>query len=84
MQLSTACGLFAAFCTTVSYFPQIQKCRETGSARDLSLGMFLILTFGIAMWVIYGVLQHDAVLILANAVSLGCLLVILYFRITKG
>lgn len=29
--------------------------RETGSARDLSLGMFLILTIGIVMWVGYDV-----------------------------
>ncbi len=84
MQASTVLGLLAASCTTVAYFPQIQKCRETGSARDLSLGTFSILTIGIALWIVYGLLQHDAILVLANSVSLACLLVILYFRIANG
>ena len=40
MTLTTFVGLIAAFCTTVSYFPQLKKCWETGSAGDLSLKMF--------------------------------------------
>jgi MtN3 and saliva related transmembrane protein len=33
--------------------------------------MTLLLTFGIALWVVYGVLRRDLVVIVANAVSLG-------------
>ena len=51
MNLTTLVGLAAAFCTTASYFPQLKKCWETGSAGDLSLKMFLILTTGIALWI---------------------------------
>jgi MtN3 and saliva related transmembrane protein len=43
--------------------------------------MFLILTTGIALWVLYGALQADAVIILANSVSLGFLCTILFFKI---
>jgi MtN3 and saliva related transmembrane protein len=81
--LTTFIGLAAAFCTTVSYVPQIKKCWVTGSAGDLSLRMFLILTTGIALWVVYGVLQSDAVVMLANGVSLCFLSVILYFKLRE-
>jgi MtN3 and saliva related transmembrane protein len=73
----------AALCTTASYIPQLKKCWETGSAGDLSLKMFSILAAGIALWVVYGVLQGDAVIILANSVSLVLLAGILYFRLRE-
>ena len=37
MDFTTLIGLVAAFCTTVSYYPQLKKCWTTGSAEDLSL-----------------------------------------------
>ncbi len=80
---ATFVGLAAAFCTTVSYIPQIKKCWETGSAGDLSLRMFLILSTGIGLWVVYGVLQRDAVIVLANGVSLCFLCGILYFKLRE-
>lgn len=32
MDFTTLVGLVAAFCTTVSYYPQLKKCWTTGSA----------------------------------------------------
>jgi MtN3 and saliva related transmembrane protein len=81
MNWTTAVGVLAAICTTASYFPQLKKCWETKSAGDLSLIMFLILAGGIALWVVYGVLRSDPVIIIANAISLSCLCGILYFRL---
>jgi MtN3 and saliva related transmembrane protein len=81
MDVTTLVGSIAAFCTTVSYFPQLKKCWETGSADDLSLKMFLTLATGIALWVAYGYMKSDVVIILANAVSLTLLLGILYFKL---
>jgi MtN3 and saliva related transmembrane protein len=81
--MNTWVGLFAALCTTASYVPQLKKCWETGSAGDLSLKMFLVLTLGIAAWVIYGVLQKDPVVIIANSVSFIFLLGILYFKLRE-
>jgi MtN3 and saliva related transmembrane protein len=81
--MNTAVGLFAAVCTTLSYFPQLKKCWETGSAGDLSLKMFLTLALGVATWIVYGFLQRDFVIILANAVSFCLLLGILYFKLRE-
>jgi MtN3 and saliva related transmembrane protein len=80
---STGIGLLAALCTTVSYIPQLMKCWETGKTGDLSLKMFSILAVGIALWVVYGLLQNDAVIILANSISLCLLAVILYFKLRE-
>lgn len=79
--METAIGLAAAFCTTVSYAPQVMKCWRTGKADDLSLRMFLLLAAGLALWVVYGVLRGDWVIVGANTISLAMLAVILYFRI---
>ena len=84
MSLVTVIGLVAAFCTTVSYIPQIRKIWATGETHDISLKMFLILSTGIALWVLYGVLQGDAVIILANSVSLAFLCAILFFKIRNA
>ena len=81
MTLATLIGLAAAFCTTISYIPQLKKIRDTGETEDISLKMFLILAAGIALWVVYGVLQGDAVIILANSVSLMFLAAILFFKL---
>jgi MtN3 and saliva related transmembrane protein len=81
MDFTTVIGLLAAICTTVSYFPQLKKCWETGRAADLSLKMFIALATGVALWVLYGVLKEDFVIISANAVSLVLLAGILYFRL---
>jgi MtN3 and saliva related transmembrane protein len=79
--LHTIIGLCAAVCTTVSYIPQLKKCWDTGESDDLSLRMLLVLTTGIALWIIYGVLIADFVIIIANSVSLLFLLGLLYFKI---
>lgn len=79
----TLIGLVAAFCTTISYIPQLKKVWQTGSTEDISLKMFLILAIGIALWIVYGILQSDAVIVLANSVSLLLLSGILFFKVRE-
>jgi MtN3 and saliva related transmembrane protein len=81
ISLATVIGFVAAIFTTISYLPQLYKCWKTGSADDLSLKMFTVLAVGIALWVVYGVLQKDVVIIVANSVSLLLLANILYFKL---
>jgi MtN3 and saliva related transmembrane protein len=83
MDLLTAVGGVAALCTTVSYFPQLKKCWQTGHTGDLSLQMFLVLAAGVGLWVVYGFLKSDLVIIAANSVSLVLLLAILYFKVRE-
>jgi MtN3 and saliva related transmembrane protein len=81
--LTTFVGLAAACCTTASYFPQLKKCWDTGKTHDLSFKMLSILWSGIALWVVYGILQGDWVIMLANAVSLALLSGILFFKLRE-
>lgn len=81
--LSTFIGVVAAACTTLSYIPQLHKCWTTGSAGDLSLYMFLVLAAGLSLWVVYGVLEQDWVIIVANGVSVTLLSVIIGFKLRE-
>jgi MtN3 and saliva related transmembrane protein len=83
LTIETLVGFVAAFCTTVSYIPQVKKCWQTGSTGDLSLKMLLILATGIALWVLYGVLKGDMVIIIANSVSLLLLFNLLFFKLRE-
>jgi MtN3 and saliva related transmembrane protein len=84
LSIETLIGLAAAFCTTVSYVPQVRKCWRTGSAGDLSLKMLGILATGIALWIVYGVLKGDLVIIAANGVSLTLLAFLLFFKVREN
>ena len=84
MELDTILGSVAAFCTTASHVPQLKKCWETKSAADLSRRMLVTLAAGVALWIVYGVLKGDLVIIAANGVSLVRVLGILYFKLREG
>jgi MtN3 and saliva related transmembrane protein len=79
--LETLVGTAAAICTTASYIPQLRKCWETGETGDLSLKMLLLLASGLGLWLVYGFLRADAVIVIANAISLALLGGILFFKI---
>lgn len=82
--LETFIGVAAAFCTTASYIPQLRKCWTTGETGDLSLRMLLLLACGLGLWMVYGLMRVDAVIILANGVSLVLLGCILYFKLREN
>ncbi|MDO9442850.1 MAG: SemiSWEET transporter [Beijerinckiaceae bacterium] len=81
--LETLVGTLAAICTTVSYIPQVKKCWETKQTGDLSLKMLAILAAGIFLWVVYGFIKSDWVIVLANGVSLALLSNLLGFKILE-
>lgn len=43
--------------------------------------MLLLLMTGVALWVVYGLFKSDAVIVLANGVTLALLAIILYFKL---
>lgn len=72
MDKTTIIGSIAAFLTTIAFIPQAIKVHETKHTKDLSIWMLGILTTGIILWTIYGVLMADRILIMAN--SLSCII----------
>ena len=84
MSLSMFVGLIAGWCTTLAFVPQVVKTWRTRSTSDISLGMFLVLVFGIILWLLYGLLMSDVPLIAANAVTLFLTAAILVFKLRYG
>jgi MtN3 and saliva related transmembrane protein len=70
MSIIQIIGLLAGGCTTVAFVPQVIKTWRSRSARDLSLGMFLIFTAGVVLWLLYGFLIRDIPVIAANLITL--------------
>jgi MtN3 and saliva related transmembrane protein len=62
-------GYCAATLTTISFLPQLIRVLKLRSAREISLGMFLIFTLGTALWLIYGLSVHSLPVTIANAVT---------------
>ena len=65
-----AIGSTAAFCTTLSFLPQLIRVWRRKSAEDISLSRFLRFNFGLACWLLYGIGIHSFPVIAANAVTL--------------
>jgi MtN3 and saliva related transmembrane protein len=69
-QVIDVIGYCAATMTTISFLPQLIRVVKLRTARDISLGMFLIFTIGTAFWLTYGVLSHSTPVWIANGVTL--------------
>ena len=62
-------GVCAAVLTSLSYIPQVRKAWPRGSTKDLSLHMLIVLTTGLLLWIGYGVMKSDRVIVAANSVG---------------
>ena len=76
-------GAAAAFCTTVSYVPQLRKVWTTRETADLSLRMLLLLATGLALWIVYGFIRSDVMIMVANSISVALLSFIIYFKLRE-
>ena len=77
-------GYIAAILTTVAYIPQTVKVLRDKNTKSLSLGMYLMITSGIIMWLIYGIMIVSPSLIFANAITLIMAGIILFMKIRHG
>ena len=83
MNLSELFGYFAATATTISFVPQAIKVARTRDTRSLSLWMYVLFSFGVALWLVYGILMQALPIILANAITLFFALIILYYKLCE-
>jgi len=76
-----AIGYMAATMTTVSFVPQLLRVIKLRSARDISLGMFLIFSAGTFFWLVYGFLQGSMPVTIANVITFGLSMTILILKL---
>jgi len=74
-------GLIAGFCTTMAFLPQVYRTWKLKSAKDLSLGMFLVFVTGVSLWLIYGIMVDDLPIIVSNGFTLLFSGTLLYFKL---
>ena len=79
--IETTFGYLAAFCTTASFLPQVIKVFKTKHTKDISLGMFLLMTAGVSFWLIYGLLISSPPIIMANTVTVVLSFYILFMKV---
>jgi MtN3 and saliva related transmembrane protein len=74
--VTTLVGSVAAILTTVCWLPQVVKTTRSREAGDFHWLYLAMLGIGIAAWFLYGILQHDAPIYLANGIML-CLVAVI-------
>lgn len=80
----TTIGLMAGTLTSLAAIPQVVKTLKSRHVRDISVWQPLLLSIGVALWMIYGILISDLPLILANIIPLACNLLLTGMKIYYG
>lgn len=82
MDKITLVGIAASIFTATASIPQLIKIARSKKADDISALMIMVLIAGLGLWVYYGFLKEDWILLIANTipclVNMGILL--LWFR----
>jgi MtN3 and saliva related transmembrane protein len=77
-------GYVAATMTTLAFVPQAVKTIRTRDTSSISLGMYVVFTAGIAMWLVYGIALDSMPMILSNIVTFILSATILGLKIKHG
>jgi MtN3 and saliva related transmembrane protein len=77
-------GYTAAAMTTLAFVPQAWKTIRTKDTRSISLGMYVVFTAGIAMWLVYGIALDSLPMILSNIVTFILSATILGLKLKHG
>jgi MtN3 and saliva related transmembrane protein len=74
-------GYSAGAITSLTFLPQVIKTWKVKSAKDISLLMFVIAAVNEVMWIIYGAMLDNWVIILTNVIVLSMALTMIYFKL---
>lgn len=77
-------GSVAAVLTTSAFVPQAWLTWKTRRAESVSLGMYVIFTLGVALWLVYGLLIEAWPVIVANSITLALAIFILMMKLRFG
>jgi MtN3 and saliva related transmembrane protein len=73
-------GYAAGAITCLTFLTQVIKTWNSKSARDVSLNMFLIAAVNEVMWIVYGALLDNWVIILTNVIVLSMSLTMIWLK----
>ncbi|MEP6675550.1 MAG: SemiSWEET transporter [Ferruginibacter sp.] len=81
METGLVIGVAASVCTGLSLLPQLIKIYKEKKAGDISYWMLIILFAGLTLWISYGFVKADWIIIIANSISLVINLNIFYLNL---
>lgn len=76
-------GTLAASCTTISFVPQAIKTIKTKDTAAISASMYSLFAFGSVIWAVYGVMDHNVPVIVANTITAALALTILFYKVRE-
>lgn len=77
-------GIAASVLTGASLLPQLIKTIREKKSQDISFTMLLVLFGGVGLWIWYGFLIRDWIIIISNGVSVLLNLSIFAFSVYYG
>ena len=81
MSTAEILGYAAGAMTAFTFLPQVIKTWQSKSAKDISMNMFLIAFTNEIMWLVYGVMLDNWVIISTNAVMLIMSAIMIWLKI---
>ena len=77
-------GFIAGTITSVSKLPQVVKVIKTHDTKSISLWTYILLTTGMSIWLLYGLLINDYPIIISNLVTISFTVTIVGYKIKYG
>ena len=74
-------GIIAGILVLLSFVPQIVKAYKTKKMFDVSAHLMILIASGMFLWVIYGFIRSDLVIIGTNAAGLALNIALLIMKI---
>ena len=74
-------GYSAGVLTAITFLPQVIKTWKMKAAGELSFLMILLVACSVCMWIIYGFMLNNNVIIITNSVVLILSLILIYFKL---
>ena len=73
-------GILAMFFSLWSTVPQIRKSVKSRKTDDVSKWLIISLIGGLSLWVFYGILKGDIIIVLANAIGVSLSVFVLFLK----
>lgn len=77
-------GYAAAVCMVLGYLPQAIHTIRTRNTDGIALPTFLLMGFGGAFFIVQGALTNNLPLVITNAITTGCCIVITAIKLRNN
>jgi MtN3 and saliva related transmembrane protein len=80
VDMFTLLGVAAGVITSIGFIPQLFRGYKTKQLDDVSYWMPFVLTTGMFLWFIYGIVRNDIAIIAANTFGVACNILLIIMK----